>query len=91
MSDYRVLRRFRFGSAVALPTGETHHFRGGRLLPPPAEVQVVDFPGSSGYYLLYLDEAGQEMTDTFHDSLADALAQAEWEFNLRDGDWEITE
>ena len=79
---HRVVLAGRF-----LPTGRTRHFRGGVQLPAPHELCIARFAGDAGVYLLYLDEAGEEMTDTYHDSVARAAAQAEFEFGIRPEDW----
>ena len=47
-------------------------------MPPAAALAVVQYPSDAGYYLLYLDVAGNEVTDTWHASLDDALSQAEF-------------
>ncbi|QQB41051.1 hypothetical protein [Kingella denitrificans] len=44
--------------------------------------------GSSGFYLLYLDEMGKEQTDTFHDRLEQVFNQADFEFNIKKSKWE---
>jgi hypothetical protein len=49
-------------------------------MPPAAALAVVQYPSDAGYYLLYLDVAGNEVTDTWHASLDDALSQAEHEY-----------
>lgn len=90
MSDGRILRRLRLAPSV-VPTGKTRHFRGGELLPAPAELQIVVFSDAPGYVLLYLDVEGREMTDTLHDSLEAAIDQAEWEFNVKAEDWVVEE
>jgi hypothetical protein len=41
-----------------------------------------------GYLLLYLDEDGEELTDTYHESLEKALDQANWEFNIEPDEWD---
>ena len=46
------------------------------------------FEGSAGYYLLYLDSEGNELTDTYHDTLESAFDQAEWEFRVQPAEWE---
>ncbi|WP_309670156.1 hypothetical protein [Gemmatimonas sp.] len=43
--------------------------------------------GAEGYYLLYLGESGAELTDTFHESIAQAMKQAEHEFGVLPKDW----
>ena len=86
MSGYRILRQLTLGPSTEA-TGKTRHFSGGGLFRIPAELQVVELPGSPGYYLLYFDDSGREMTDTFHDSVEQAVAQAEWEFNVKGRDW----
>jgi len=35
------------------------------------------------------DSSGKEITDTYHDSLEGAMAQAEWEFRATEDDWNI--
>jgi len=65
------------------------------LLPAPAELRIVqeDVPRNgishSGFYLLYLDDNNAEMTDTWHETLEDAMAQAEWEFQVQPEEWEM--
>jgi hypothetical protein len=43
------------------------------LKPPAAALAVVQYPSEGGLYLLYLDAAGSEVTDTRHATLDDAL------------------
>lgn len=88
MSDPEILRRVRLTSAHS-PTGRARHWSHGALLPLPTELRIVQYVTDPGYYLLYYDNQGQEMTDTYHDSLQGAIAQAEWEFEVQEGEWEI--
>ncbi len=67
-------------TSEATPTGATKHWVGGELMPPAAALAVVQYPSDNGYYLLYLDAAGNEVTDTWHATLDDALLQAEHEY-----------
>ena len=87
MSAYKVLRRIRLSPQHG-PTGNTRHVRGGQPLPPPHELKVVQYPEDEGFYLLHFDARGEELTDTYHESIEDALAQADWEFNVRADEWE---
>lgn len=68
-------------------TGRTRHYHGSIELPAPASLQIVRFTGDSGFYLLYLDDLGKELTDTYFSDLSEALAQARWEFSLEPEDW----
>jgi hypothetical protein len=90
MADHRVIRRIRLSSSHR-PTGRTRHVVGGELAPTPAELRIAQHGGDPGYYLLYCDEAGAEITDTRHDSVAAAIAQAEWEFGTKAEEWETAE
>jgi hypothetical protein len=69
------------------PTGNTRHFRDGVLLSPPANLRIVRFADDPGFYLLYLDADGNEQTDTWHEDLAAAHRQAEFEFGVLDNEW----
>ncbi len=90
MSECKVLRRLQLGPGHQ-PTGRTRHVVGGRLAPLPTELQIAQYEGDPGYYLFYCDEAGVQITDTYHDTIAAALAQAAWEYNTSEGEWEIPE
>lgn len=88
MKNHTVLREVTLGAGHRA-TGGTRHYRGGAELPPPAALRIIKFVGDSGYYLLYLDKEGFEMTDTYHDSVEEAMAQADWEFQVKPHDWNI--
>ena len=86
MASYRVLKSVVLGIHHA-PTGSTRHHRDGVPCLAPAQLRVAQIGAESGYYLLYLDQDGQEMTDTWHETLDGALLQAEFEFNVKRTDW----
>ena len=88
--ESRVLRRVTLEPRHA-PTGFTTHRRGGDVLPSPTALSIVQFGGDDGFYLLYLDASGSEMTDTWHQSLEGAVRQAQSEFGVASEDWRIVE
>ena len=61
------------------PTGATRHTVGGFEFEPAAALAIARYPDDEGIYLLYLDQSGQVVTNTWHSSLADALHQAAFE------------
>jgi hypothetical protein len=69
-------------------TGKTRHYRGGELLPLPRSLEIVQVPPDTGYYLLYIDERGAEVSDTWHESLDRAMEQANYEFGLLAREWD---
>src|SRR5689334_23034982 len=96
MSEYLIHYRIRL-KPQHHPTGKTRHTEGylltesivrGAELPTPSELVIAQLPPDDGYYLLYLDNTGSEITDTYHDSLEKALEQAKWEFDVEPGEWE---
>lgn len=89
MQDYLILRRIHLADSHR-STGKTRHYRGGRLLPPPAELRIAQDPDGPGYYLFYYDSRGFEQTDTYHDSLEKALKQAEAEFGVKEYEWKLS-
>jgi hypothetical protein len=88
MNEPILLRRLPL-TASHSPTGKTRHLFGDKVLPAPAELRIVRYRDDPGYYLFYCDISGKEITDTYHESLAKAMAQAEFEFQTKEGDWEI--
>jgi hypothetical protein len=49
---------------------------------------IAQLPPDGGYYLLYLNNQGDELTDTYHETLDKALNQAKWEFEIEPDEWE---
>jgi hypothetical protein len=86
MSEPMVLLRLPLTPAHS-PTGKTRHFSGGELLPAPSELRIVKYADDPGFYLFYCDNTGKELTDTYHDTLEGAMAQAEWEFGVKENEW----
>jgi hypothetical protein len=70
-----------------VPTGNTVHRMGSDILAPPRGLQIAQYSGDEGYYLLYLDDQGEEQTDTYHDSVLAAMRQAEFEFGVGTNEW----
>ena len=77
-TNYLSLFRIRL-EARHRPTGKTRHYEGawtseglvhGAELRAPHELRIVQIPPDPGFYLLRFDEAGEEITDTYHDTLA---------------------
>jgi hypothetical protein len=71
------------------PTGGTRHSVGqivagelvpGSPMPPFAALAIVTYADDAGYYLLYLDDDWNEVTDTWHETLEHAISQAEFEY-----------
>ena len=87
-NDYQLLRRIRLGPTHC-PTGRTRHYADGVEIGAPAELRIVVDPEAEGFYLLGLDASGAELTDTFHMTLAEALGQANWEFEIDPSEWEV--
>jgi len=95
-ADYVVHRRIVL-TPRHVPTGKTRHTVGtwsedeglvpGVELPTPHELMIAQILPDQGYYLFYLDEGGNEISDTYHDSLERALAQANWEFGVGEDEW----
>ena len=55
----------------------------------PTSLMISEQDG--GFYLFYLNESNQIISDTWHDSLAAAMAQAEFEFWTSKNDWSIAD
>ena len=84
--NYKILKKVILNEKH-IPTDKTTHYAFGETLNKPFALQIVSFKNVEGYYLLYLNSKGEEMTDTFHESLEKAIEQANWEFNIKKEDW----
>jgi hypothetical protein len=73
-----------------LRPGRTEHSlcdnKGKKSYPPFSSLEIAQHPGDQDYYLLYLCENGQ-VADTWHQTLEDALQQAEFEFDVKPEEW----
>lgn len=77
-------------------TGNTRHLKATPLLgavdvtklPDPVTVEIVEQDGA--FYLLRLNEKGECLADTWHETIESAKAQAKFEFEIEDGDWKRT-
>ena len=63
----------------ARPTGGTTHSGPDGVIPPASALAIVI--GEAGVYLLYCDEQWQVLADTWHSSVRNAKAQAEFEYD----------
>ena len=67
----------------AQPTGNTRHVVNGLEVSGFAAVAVAQYDEDSrGAYLFYCDEGWNVVTDTWHDDVASAVQQANFEFGL---------
>lgn len=71
----------------ARPTGSTKHFGPRGELPGFSALALARYGEDDGVYLFYCDEAWNVVTDTYHDDLEGAVAQAEYEFGPLD--WSV--
>jgi hypothetical protein len=60
------------------PTGATRHYVDGALLGPPAGLAICRADG--GFYLFYCNADWEPVTDSWHATQEQAIAQAEFEF-----------
>jgi hypothetical protein len=86
--------RFAVIDSDVIPTGATEHYFG---MPGGPRTEMAPFAAlaisqsDDSYYLCYLDEDWDYVTDTWHQSLDDALHQAELEFQGIGDKWQAVE
>jgi hypothetical protein len=69
------------------PTGNTKHWVDGRLIGPAAGLAICRATDGNGYYLFSCDPAWEGVADTWHETLAGAKVQAEFEYQGVSGQW----
>lgn len=61
-------------------TENTAHLAGGRLINDPKGLAICQYDGEEAFYLFGCDGAWAVHSDTWHQTLADAKDQAEFEY-----------
>jgi hypothetical protein len=87
MNKYRVLLVPNLDADNAA-TGRTVHRAGAETLPAPVRLVIAQYDDQEDYYLIHFDGHGREITDTRHDSIADAMGQADWELQVKPEQWQ---
>jgi hypothetical protein len=87
MTDRKTLLRLSLGSALHANTGKVIHRRHGAIVPEPAVLEIIQYSGDAGFYLIHFSADGVELTDTYHDTVAEALEQANYEFGCTREQW----
>ena len=85
MSALVPLKRVVLGSHHFRP-GRTVHRVNGKDFPPFVSLEIAQYPGDSGFYLLHICSDGA-VADTHHESMEEAMHQAEFEFGVQSNEW----
>jgi len=88
-----AVKRVSLGPQHLSPGRTTHTLidsKGARRFQLFKSLVIALYPDSIGYYLFHLCADGSG-TDTWHESLKDALDQAEFEFGVKPDEWEDTQ
>jgi hypothetical protein len=64
----------------ARPLGTTRHVVNGLERTEFAALAIAQYDTNPGFYLFYCDGDWKTITDTYHDTIEDAVAQARFEF-----------
>jgi hypothetical protein len=70
-----------------VPTQATSHFiKGQKLTESAYELRIIQL-NENGFYLIRFDKHDKELTDTFHESVDEAMEQAKWEYDVESDAW----
>ncbi len=69
------------------PTGNCKQIVAGILRGPAAGLAICQYEGEESFYLFGCDSEWKSVTDTWHQSLEDAMAQAEFEYAGVSNSW----
>ena len=56
---------------------------------PASKLRIVQFEGEVGFYLIRYDSREHELADTLHDTVQQAIEQAEFEYSITPKTWEF--
>jgi hypothetical protein len=69
-----------------LQPGRTRHTINGADFQPFVSLEIVQYPNETSCYLFHIAADGN-IADTWHESIEDALQQAEFEFGVQACEW----
>jgi hypothetical protein len=72
---------------LCLPTGNSRNFEHRKLLGPAYGLALCEYQPGDGYYLFYCDSHWVEFTDGWHETIDDAMDQAEFEYTGITNNW----
>jgi len=72
---------------LSIPTGNTQHFAGTKLLGVAYGLAICKDKSTNGYYLFYCDDQWIEFADTWHETIEDARDQADYEYAGITNNW----
>ena len=61
-------------------TGKTTHYVGGEVFSDIRGLAICHYESEIGFYLFYCDDTWKEITDTYHETIEDAIDQVEFEY-----------
>lgn len=70
-----------------IQTGNTKHYISGNEQNNFSNLAICQYTNDQGFYLFYCDENWNNITDTWHESIEDAIEQAEFEFSGTTHQW----
>ena len=85
MSAFVAVKRAVLGDHHLRP-GRTRHVVNGKDFPPFVSLEIAQYSNDTGFYLLHICASG-EVADTWHESMEEAMHQAEFEFGLQKNEW----
>ena len=89
MTEMMVIKKVSLGSQH-VDTGLTKHTlidsKGSRPFSKFTSLEITRYPDEESCYLMHICADGTG-TDTWHESLEDALHQANWEFGVEIHEW----
>jgi hypothetical protein len=93
MEKTKILYRVQLISEKHKRTGNTSHSRNGQLIIElPSFLQIESNPWvEDEFYLIHYDSEGNELSDTLHDGVEDAMEQAAFEFSVERSEWIMQE
>ena len=69
------------------PTGNTKQIVGGVLMGPAYGLAICKYENDSWYYLFGCDKNWNSITDTYHETIEDAIDQGEFEYEGTRSQW----
>jgi hypothetical protein len=82
-----ILFVVQLGPAHLQESASLRFLSGSKCYKRPYELRIIRYDDDKNVYLIEYDENFEEIIDTLHDNISDAMKQAQFDWGIQPSDW----